>query len=473
MKDPNVTAASENAIVESSVTHESVTRRDCLRTTGVIAGTSLMVGSTLQTVSAKAHAAGSDRIKIGLIGCGGRGSGAAAHSLSTGRDAVLWAMADAFNDRLQSSYSALTRGKAGKSKVEKGSGFGDAIDVPPERRYVGLDAYRRIIDSDVDLVILTGPPGYRPQHFEYAVNAGKHVFMEKPLASDANGVRRIMAAAEKAKQSNLKIGVGLQRHHQASYQEAMRRIHAGEIGRITSMRCFWNGGPPAKSAIPREKMTELEYQVRNWYFFDWLSGDHICEQHIHNLDICNWAIGTHPVAAEGMGGRQVRTGKEYGNIFDHHAVNFRYPDGTILSSYCRQISGCKRLVAEYIVGTEGTAELGTGSCTLSSGDKIIWKTPRRRPADYQSPYQVEWNALMSAVVEDTPHHEADYGATSTMTAILGRLATYSGVEIEWDEAFHSDRVLTTDAESWDAPAPVSPLEDGSYAIPVPGKTKVL
>ena len=446
----------------------AVSRRKCLQSSGLIAGAIIP-----SAIASRAHAAGDDRIKVGLIGCGGRGTGAAAHCMSTGENVVLWAMADAFNDRLELSLSSLMRGKAGKSKVAKGSGFGELLDVPPERRFVGLDAYRKIIDSGVDLVILTGPPGYRPLHFEYAINSGKHVFMEKPLASDANGVRRILASAEIAKQKNLKVGVGLQRHHQDSYVEAMRRIHAGEIGRITSMRCFWNTGFPAKTTIPRDKMTELEYQVRNWYFFDWLSGDHICEQHIHNLDICNWAVGGHPVSAEGMGGREFRTGKEYGNIFDHHAVNYQYADGTIMHSYCRQIPGCKREVAEYIVGSEGIAELGTTRCTLRNGEKIIWQTPRKRPKDYQSPYQVEWNALMKAIVSDTPHHEADYGATSTMTAILGRLATYSGVEVAWDDAFKSEIVLTTDAESWDAPAPVQPLEDGSYEIAVPGKTKVL
>ncbi|MCA9136891.1 MAG: Gfo/Idh/MocA family oxidoreductase [Planctomycetales bacterium] len=445
---------------------EPISRRRAIKST-------LAAGAIPTALASRVYAAATDRIKIGLIGCGGRGTGAAAHSMSTGQNAVLWAMADAFSDRLRISHSSLMRGKAGASKVEEGSGFGDSIDVPPERQYVGLDAYRRIIDSDVDLVILTGPPGYRPLHFEYAVNAGKHVFMEKPLASDAFGVRRIMASAEKARQANLKVGVGLQRHHQDIYLEAIKRIHAGEIGRIVSMRCFWNTGFPAKTALPREDKTELEYQVRNWYFFDWLSGDHICEQHIHNLDICNWAFGDHPVSAEGMGGRQVRTDKKYGNIFDHHAVNYTYSDGTILHSYCRQIPGCSKMVAEQIVGTQGVAELSTTRCALANGDKTIWESPRNRGKDYQSPYQVEWNALMKSVVEDAPHHEVDYGASSTMTAILGRLATYSGKTVQWDEAIASERRLTTDAESWDAPAPIQPLEDGSYEIAQPGETKVL
>ncbi len=450
-------------------TANTVSRRHCLKTT--VAVGAVAVPSAL---ASRAFAAGSDEVKVGLIGCGGRGSGAAAQALSTGKNVTLWAMADAFSDRLENSLSSLSRGRAGVSKVEAGEGFGAAIDVPAPRRYIGLDAYRRIIDSGIDLAILTGPPGYRPLHFERAVEAGKHVFMEKPLATDPSGVRRILAAAEQAKQNNLKVGVGLQRHHQATYQEAIRRIHAGEIGRLVSMRCFWNGGPPAKTAIPRENMTELEYQVRNWYFFDWLSGDHICEQHIHNLDVCNWVKRDQPVSAEGMGGRQVRTDKRFGNIFDHHAVVYTYADGSKMHSYCRQMRGCNNLVAEQIEGTDGSAELGTNRCSLTSSDgKTIWASPRKQPADYVSPYQVEWNVMIDAVLNDRPHNEAEYGAMSTMTAIMGRLATYSGQLIPWEDAFDSRKVITTDAESWDAPAPITALSDGSYRIAIPGVTKVL
>lgn len=239
-----------------------------------------------------------------------------------------------------------------------------------------------------------------------------------------------------------------------------------------TLRCYWNSGPPAKRPIPRGTAGELEYQVRNWYFFDWLSGDHICEQHIHNIDVCNWIKQAYPVRAEGMGGRQVRTGKEYGNIFDHHAVEFTYADGARMFSYCRQMPGCKNLVAEFAEGTEGSAELGGRRFSLTKGDKTVWQPPRRRGKSV-SPFQAEHNVLFDAIVNDKPHNEAEYGALSTMTAILGRMATYSGQVIEWDKARNSDRVLTTDAESWDAAAPVQPLADGSYKIPVPGATEVL
>ncbi len=277
-------------------------------------------------------------------------------------------MADAFADRLEASLRALPAAVGEQSAAQ-------TIDVPPQRRFTGLDAYRKAIDAGVDVVLLTGPPGFRPQHFEYAVNAGKHVFMEKPVATDAVGVRRVLAAAEVAKRKSLKVAVGLQRHHDPSYQELVGRIQEGALGRIVTLRCYWNGGPPAKKAIPRESMTELEYQVRNWYFFDWLSGDHICEQHIHNIDVCNWITQSHPILAEGTGGRQVRTGKEYGNIFDHHCVEFTYANGVKMFSSCRQMPGCKNLVAEFAEGTDGGAELGNNRFMLTNGDKTIWRAP--------------------------------------------------------------------------------------------------
>lgn len=416
--------------------------------------------------------------KVALIGCGARGSGAAAQAMATGLNVKLWAMADAFPDRLDDSLKALqvasTAGDYNLDKNDKGKGkgFADLIDVAPDRRFVGLDAYKKAIDCGSDVVILTGPPAYRPLHFEYAVKAGKHVFMEKPVATDPAGVRRVLAAAAAAKEKNLKVGVGLQRHHSPSYIEAVKRIQDGAIGRIITMRVYWNGGSPAKQPIPREKMSELEYQVRNWYFFSWLSGDHICEQHIHNLDVGNWLKQDHPVKAEGLGGRQVRIGKEYGNIFDHHAVEYTYADGTKMFSQCRQIPGCKNTVNEFVEATEGEAELAQGRTALRSKGQVIWQPPKKK-APSISDYQIEHNVLFDAILHNKPHNEAEHGALSTMTAILGRMATYSGQEIKWDEAFNSDKVLTTDAESWDAPAPVTALADGSYQIPRPGTTKVL
>lgn len=445
-------------------------RRDFLRASTVTVGTGVILGRQL---AVGAYAAGSGELKIALIGCGARGTGAAAQALSVPQPVKLWAMADAFADRLEKSLAELSTGSAGSYNLEKGTGFGDRIEVAPERRFVGLDAYRKAIESGADVVIIAGPPGFRPIHFEYAVNAGKHVFMEKPVATDAAGVRRVLAAAEAAKKKNLKVGVGLQRHHDAGYQEAIGRIHDGELGRIVTLRVYWNSGPPAKRPIPRENKTELEYQVRNWYFFDWLSGDHIVEQHIHNIDVGNWVMNAYPVLAEGMGGRQVRTSKEYGNIFDHHAVEFTYADGTKMFSQCRQIPGCVNRVAEFVEATAANADLNGTRSTFSKAGKKYWRPERRTGDDKISPYQVEHNVLFDAIANDKPHFEAEYGAYSTMTAIMGRMATYSGKAVKWDEALASEKVLTTDAETWTAAAPIAPLADGSYAIPMPGVTVVV
>jgi myo-inositol 2-dehydrogenase / D-chiro-inositol 1-dehydrogenase len=442
------------------------TRRDFIKAGSVVFGGTALAGAMVTPV----HAAQEETLKVALIGCGSRGTGAVAQALSTPGPVKLWAMADAFEDRIQSSLEELKRGGEARYDREASAGFATKIDVTPERQFVGLDAYRQAIDSGVDVVLLVEPPGFRPRHFEYAVQAGKHVFMEKPVATDPAGVRRVLAAAKQAEQQNLKVGVGLQRHHQQSYLDCVRRVHDGEIGDMVALRCYWNSGPPGKTPVPREGLTELEYQVRNWYFFDWLSGDHICEQHVHNIDVCNWIKQGHPVEAEGLGGREVRTSNAYGNIFDHHAVEFTYADGTKMFSQCRQIPGCATRVAEFAHGTSGVAEASGMGATIKTGGKISWRSDRRGPR--QNPYQVENDALFAAIRNNTPHNEAEYGALSTMTAILGRLATYSGKIVKWDEAMNSDRQLTIDPESWDAKPPVVPSSDGSYPIPVPGVTKV-
>ena len=432
-----------------------------------------VLGSTAPLWST-VHAAGTDEtIRVALIGCGGRGTGAAAQALNTAGPVTLWAMADAFEDRLESSLRGLQKGLPKRYDRERSDSLEGRIDVPPERRFVGLDAYRKAIDSGVDVAIIAAPPGFRPLHFEYAVRAGKHVFMEKPLATDAAGVRRVLAAAKAAKKKQLKVGVGLQRHHDTAYQEAIRRIRDGALGDILALRCYWNGGPPAKTPYPRRSLSELEYQVRNWYFFTWLSGDHICEQHIHNLDVCNWIMRAHPVEAQGMGGRQVRTGKEYGMIYDHHDVEFTYADGTKMFSQCRQIRGCTRRVSEHAHGTRGTADLGSRATIRDASGKELWRVRRKRSKRRVNPYQAEHDVLFDAIRRGTDHDEAQSAAWSTMTAILGRLATYSGKVVRWDDAVASDVVLTTDAEDWAAEAPIEPDSDGSYPVAVPGLTRVL
>ncbi|RPI74103.1 MAG: gfo/Idh/MocA family oxidoreductase, partial [Planctomycetaceae bacterium] len=266
-------------------TVESANRRDFLKHSTLAA-----VGATVLSqvgIAHGAYAGGDDLIKVGLVGCGGRGSGAAAQALSTAGNVKLVAMGDAFADRIKSSINAI--------QSEGGDKVVSRMDVPPERQFTGFDAYQKVIDSGIDLVILTTPPGFRPLHFEAAVKAGKHVFMEKPVAVDAPGVRQVLAAAAEAKKKNLGVGVGLQRHHQESYLETIKRLQDGAIGDIHTTRAYWNDR--GVWVIERQPgMSEMTYQMRNWYYFNWLCGDHICEQHIHNLDVINWIMNGYPVS---------------------------------------------------------------------------------------------------------------------------------------------------------------------------------
>ena len=400
----------------------------------------------------------SDTVRVALEGCGGRGSGAANQALSTSGPVKLVAVADAFKERLDGSLKEIS------------SRHKDKVDVPEEHRFVGFDAYKQAIQL-ADLVILATPPGFRPIHFEEAIRQGKHVFMEKPVAVDANGVRKVLAAAEEAKKKNLKVGVGLQRRHQLGYLETMKRLHGGEIGDIVSMRCYWNGTTPwlkTRASLEEKagrKLTEMEYQMRNWYYFVWLCGDHICEQHIHNLDVINWVKNDFPVRAHGMGGCEVRKGPDYGEIFDHHAVEFEYADGSRMFSQCRHINGCWNSVSEHVVGTKG-------SCDVSR-HTITGANPWRFRDSGRDPYQQEHDDLFNAIRNDKPFNEAEYGAKSSMTAILGRMATYSGKVLEWDDAINSQISVMPASFDWDADTPVKPGPDGMYPRAVPGKTKVV
>lgn len=433
----------------SNQSKSSINRRKFIKGSAVAAG-----GLILNLPDIKGYHLGNDEIKVCLIGCGGRGTGAAAQALSTEHNVKLVAMADVFVDRLEGSLSTLK---------EKFTGT-DKIQVKDGNKFVGFDAYKEAM-AQADVVILTTPPGFRPIHFEAAVNAGKNIFTEKPMATDGPGIRRVLAAAEKAKEKNLKVVVGLQRHYETKYLELMKRIHGGEIGQITSAQCYWNdGGVWVKPRQPNQ--TEMEYQMRNWYYFNWICGDHIVEQHIHNLDVINWAKQAYPVSAQGMGGRQVRTGKEFGQIFDHHFVEFEYADGTVLSSQCRHIRGCMNKVAEAVQGTKGVAN-SAGEISDLKGN-IIWKHDDSNDAN---PYQTEHDVFFDAVVNDKPINNAFYGAKSTMTAIMGRMATYSGQLVTWEDALNSDLDIMPSRYAWDAEPPVLPDENGFYPIPVPGVTQ--
>ncbi|MAF65557.1 MAG: dehydrogenase [Planctomycetes bacterium] len=415
-----------------------------------------LAGPALLTDAARARdaARGDDTLRVALIGCGGRGRGAAGQALATDGPVKLVAMADAFEDQLAAAHTVLSRQA------------GERVDVPPERRFVGFDAYRAAIACEVDVVILATPPGFRPIHFEHAVAEGKHVFMEKPVAVDAPGIRRVLAAAALAKERNLKVGVGLQRHHSVKYSETVQRLRDGAIGKLVLLRCYWNSG--GVWVRPRkEGQSEMEYQMRNWYYFNWLCGDHIVEQHIHNLDVCNWVMGGTPVSAQGQGGREVRNGADHGEIFDHHMVEFTYADGTKMLSQCRHIRGCHNSVSEHAHGSDGSADIGAGR--ISGGGGWSW----RFRGDDPDHYQVEHDVLFRAIREDRPHNEAEYGAMSTMTSIFGRMATYSGKRVAWEDAITSEIDLSPPAYAWDAAPQPRPDELGNYPAPIPGMTKTV
>ena len=366
-------------------------------------------------------------------------------------------MADAFADQLDDSLNNITA--QFRSRPER-------VSVDDEHKFVGFDAYKNVLDSDADLVILATPPGFRPIHFEAAVNAGKHIFMEKPVAVDMPGVRQVLAAVEIARTKNLAVGVGLQRHHQYEYLETMKRLQDGAIGDIVDMRVYWNSGGVWDPRRSREQCkTEMEYQMRNWYYYVWLCGDHIVEQHIHNLDVGNWLKGAYPIKAAGMGGRQVRTDPKFGEIYDHFAVEYEYADGSKMFSQCRHIQNCWSSVSEHASGSRGHSNISGGQI---SSDKV-WKYDGKR----NDPYQTEHDDLFAAIRNGTPYNEGENGAMSTYTAILGRLAVYGGKEVTLEQAMNSDISLMPSEFSWEG-TPVSlPNENGEYPIPVPGITEVV
>jgi predicted dehydrogenase len=360
----------------------------------------------------------------------------------------LIAMADAFKDRLENSHREIQRK------------HGDKVEVPEENKFIGFDAYKKAI-ALADVVVLATPPGFRPIHFEEAVKQGKNIFMEKPVAVDGPGIRRVLAAAEEAKKKNLKVAVGLQRHHQLGYIETINRLHEGAIGDIVAARCYWNdNGVWVKDRLPNQ--TEMEYQMRNWYYFVWLCGDHIVEQHIHNLDVINWVKKGYPIRCHGIGGRQVRTGKQYGEIFDHHAVEFEYEDGSRCFSQCQHTHGCWNSVSEHVIGTKGKCDVGGHIITGENA----WRLPRGTKA--KDPYQQEHDDLFDAIRNDKPYNEAERGAMSTLTAIMGRTATYTGILIERDAVLNSQHARVPDKYDWNGNPPTLPDANGFYPIPVPG-----
>jgi len=419
--------------------HESAT---------IVAGTAL-AGSL--SIARGAHAAGSDVIKVALVGAGGRGTGAVAQLMNADKNLKLIAVADAFEDRATKAIEKLTKQ------------HGDQVDVPRECVFIGLEAYKDALATDADLAVLATPPGFRPIQYRAAVEAGKQIFMEKPCCVDAPGYRLLMETNNLADEKGLMVGVGLQRRHEPRYMDTVKRIQDGAIGDVKFLRVYWNGG-----GIWNRKrepgMTEMQYQVYNWYHFCWVSGDNICEQHIHNIDVGNWVMGDqHPVEANGMGGctaRYLGENKGTGQIFDHHFVEFTFADGTKMFSQCRHMKNTFGSVSEWAHGTKGYSDIKSA--------RVFADTEWQSEAKKVSGHQQEQTDLIAALRAGQRYNEGYYGANSSMTAVLGRIANYSGKVVKWDELVAKGTSEFPDRLTWDAPAPVRKNADGDYPIPMPG-----
>jgi len=416
-------------------------RRDFLKTSAAAA--------TLAAVT-PVHAAGSDVLRIGLIGCGGRGTGAATQALNADKNVKLVAMADAFEDRLESSLATLKRDDAVAGKV----------DVKPEQRFVGFDAYQKLLASGVDVVLLCTPPHFRPLHLEAAVQAGKHIFAEKPVAVDAPGVRSVLATCETAKQKRLSLVSGLCLRYDFGFRELVGRLHQGAVGDVVAVQANdYRGSNWGKARQPG--WTDMQYQMRNWYNFTWLSGDFNVEQHVHYLDVCAWVMGDrYPVKAIGLGGRQVRTGPEYGHIYDHFSVVYEYADGARLFSNCRQQKGCKGDSSAQVFGTRGRADIS------ERRKGLVIRTDREWIYDgkLNNMYQTEHDELFASIRAGKPINNGTYMAYSTLLAIMGRMAAYTGQVITWEMALTSKENLAPARYDWNLELPVP-------AVAMPGQTK--
>ncbi len=439
----------------------STSRRGFLQQSG-----SALTGAALTSaLSTRAYAAEDNTIRVALVGCGGRGTGAAANALATKGPTKLWAVADIFENRLQASLGNLSKKFSGQ------------VDVPEDRQFIGFDAYQKAIDSlgESDLVILATPPCFRPLHLEYAVAKGRNVFMEKSFAVDAPGIRRVLAAGELAKKKNLKIAGGLMSRHYKPLEEAVARIHDGIIGKVITCWAYREHGPVGFAARS-PGMTDLGHQIRNYSCYTWVNGSFLLDWLIHNIDVCCWVKDAWPVSAQGQGGRQVRTQPD--QLFDHYAVEYTFPDGTRMFAQGRHMAGCWGFFGDKIHGASGSAVLGEG-VTQPRIYKGHTQTEESQVWDYQGPscnaYQVEHDLLFDAIRQDKPYNETERCAYAAMAGILGRMAAESGKEITWDDALASDRVLAPGLAdmTMDSEPPVKPDEDGNFPIAMPGFTKVL
>jgi myo-inositol 2-dehydrogenase / D-chiro-inositol 1-dehydrogenase len=421
-------------------------RREFLKTSAMMTAAGALT-SAVESV----FAAGSDRLRVGLIGCGARGIGAAMNCVISSPGVEIAAMGDVFQDRVETAYTRLKDNTQGREwSCSEDWTHAERVTATRESCFTGFDAYRQVLGSGVDVVLLAGPPHFRPAHLQAAVEAGKHVFMEKPVAVDPVGVRSILASSELARRKGLGIAAGTQRRHQRSYIEVMKRVRDGAIGEVLGGECFWNGGCVRHYGFhhPRQAgWTEMEDVLRNWYFHGWLSGDHICEQHVHNLDVINWAIGAPPVEAIGVGGRQWRVEPEYGDIFDHFGVRYRYGNGAVVASTCRQIDGTQGLIAEMVVGSKGRARSGI----IEGSNAWRWEGPN------PNPYEETHANLIRSIRAGAPINEGQSVAEATLTAIMGRMSAYTGKSVRWEWVLRESELDLTPKEFKDGyklgPAP--------------------
>jgi predicted dehydrogenase len=452
------------------------TRRGFLKTSAV---TGVAAAANLGLLS-NVHAGGADEIRVGVIGCGDRGSGAADNVLRAAPNVKIVAVGDVFKFRALGGGGAkgLRARLLDIAKEDEVKKLGNSVDLPEERCFVGLDCCEKVINSGVNYVILTAPPGFRPMHLQAAVAAGKHIFTEKPVAVDGPGARTVLAAYDESVKKKLGIAAGTQRRHQTSYNEVMKRIHDGIIGDILATRCYWNGGGiwfrPRSELTSKygEKDSDLAYQLHNWYHFVWTSGDHIVEQHVHNLDVCNWAMGNkHPIRCFGMGSRSARPEgppQEAGHIFDQFAIEYEYENGARMMSMCRQISGTDgnfpghNGVSEALVGTKGTCRTADRQHYLIKGATEWSFNPRQD----NLPYVQEHTNLIESIRNGKPINELKNVAECTLTAIMGRMAAYTGKVVTWEKALNSKEVTMPERLGWDMTLPVPP-------VAVPGRTALV
>lgn len=422
-------------------TEHNVTRREFLGASAAAAATAAM----LLSPSEFAFAQGSDTLKVGLIGCGGRGTGAVHDCAKADPGVVVWALGDMFQDRLNGCRETL-------------NGLGARNKVTDDRCFVGLDAYKGVIASGVDIVILATHPGFRPVHFPAAVAAGKHVFMEKPVATDAPGARAMLEAADLATQKKLAVVAGTQRRHQASYVETIKRLHDGAIGKIVGGQVYWNGGGVGNGVNPKQAgQTDLEWMIRNWYQFTWLCGDNIVEQHVHNIDVANWVLQAHPVKCVANGGRAQRMDPQrFPQAFDNFTVDFVYPDDIHIMSMCRHWDNCPGNVSERMVGTKGFANPGWNLWGEQS-----WSFSGENP----NAYVQEHVDFIASIRSGNPLNEARQVTESTLSAIMGRMAAYTGQEVTWEQALNATESLYPDLSN-----PAAAIAVRGPAIP--GQTRL-